>query len=302
MKGFRSTDFHHLYQRSVDKGVIFYSEEDRIVYYTAAAIQAKKRNVKVAAAAIMYTHTHQSVMGDSSEDISRYIHDLDSSFSKQYNLRYKRKGRLFQKRLGWSHKHTEKEKRSNIIYVLNNHVEKGLCLHASDYRWSFLAYMNSDHPFSPEIIWRKVSRILLRACRLVDRRVLKSNPLHYADLDRILPKLNSIEKQQFIDYVIYKYSLVNHTLSLNYFGSKEALVYATDSTTGGEYDISEEFSPHKDTAYEKLIKIAEAEGFLQKVYTMSSTEKTEEIIHLHQKYGFNLEQLGKFFHQKISRV
>lgn len=286
----------HIYQRSLDKGVIFYSTSDRLVYYTISSVKAKKWHVRVSAAAIMYTHLHQSAEAESLVELRGYLHDVGTSFSKQYNARYGRVGRLFARRPGRSQKVSLKEKRSNLIYVYNNHVEKGLCRRAVEERWSLLAYAFSDHPFSPPIQQRSMSRALARATKLVVRRVAAGKPLDYGDLDAISSRLDAVEWQQFIDFVIVKYALVDYGRAESYFGTMENLLVAVDSTTGGEYDIAEDYSRDADTGYRNLARAAQDGGYLSHIFSMSEERRNEvvrDVVHLSLA---SPHQVRKFFH------
>jgi len=286
----------HIYQRSIDKGVIFYTPEDRLVYCTVAATKARKHNVMVSAAAIMFTHIHHSVKALSLNSVENYLHDTDTAFAMMYNNRYQRKGCLFQRAPGMSLKSTSKSIRSNLVYVFNNHVEKGLCRRAVEERWSFLPYAISQHPFSAEINRNTAGKVLRKSMNLVDRRVNKCQNLSYSDLDKILTCLDDSEKEQFVDYVIWKYAWVDFSLARKQFGSTEALIVATDSTSGGEYDIHEEYSRDSDVTYRRLIKYAEIRGVLLKVYSADPSERADMAVDAHRRIGASLLLLKKFYH------
>lgn len=295
-KRFFRSAIQHIYLRCIDKGVIFYTVSDRLVYYTLASVKSQRRNVRVLAAAIMFTHVHQSVMSDSYPALYGYLHDLDTSFSRLYNAYHHRSGRLFGKPPGCSQKYSLKEKRTNLIYVYNNHVEKGLCRRAVDERWSLLAYAFSDHPFSPAIQKKTVSRPLRRALNLVDRRVAKCRALEYCDLDGIFARLTPVESQQFVDYVISRYRLVDFAQAAACFDSLEKMVVAADSTTGGEYDINEDFSREGDSGYVALIRDAASAGYLRDIFSMSEERIFNAVESALARSVATPNQVRKFFH------
>jgi len=131
---------------------------------------------------------------------------------------------------------------------------------------------------------------------LVDRRVNKCQNLSYSDLDKILTCLDDSEKEQFVDYVIWKYAWVDFSLAIKQFGSTEALIVATDSTSGGEYDIHEEYSRESDVTYQRLIKYAEIRGVLLKVYSSDPSERADMAVDAHRRIGASLLLLKKFYH------
>lgn len=293
---FDSGALHHIYQRAVDLGVIFYSDKDRLVYYTLAAVKSKQHNVRVAAAAIMYTHIHQSVQVDGVHAIDGYLHDLNTSFARLYNHHYSRKGELFQKPPGKSQKLSSKTKRSNIIYVFNNHVEKGLCQRAENERWSLLAYATSESPFSQPLNVKTCSRRLLRAKKLVDRRVDTGKALEYIDLDGLFSELSETEREQFIDYSIIRYSLIDFRMAASLFDGMQNLIISVHSSVGNEYDIKEDRTKFKDTAYVKLCKYAHSNGFLMSIYSMDDKKRREIIQKTKRETGICDFLIGRFFH------
>lgn len=302
MKRKRSEKFYpqalqHIYHRCEDRGVLFYSLEDRLVYYSLGAVHSKKNNVKVAAVSLMFTHLHQSARARSRKDLTCYLRNTDSAFTRLYNRRYGRtESQLFDRPVGESQKYSSKAQRANIIYVFNNHVEKGLCHEAVQERWSFLAYAFSDHPFSPPVNLRTASKTLIKALRLVDRRVAKCKNLEYCDLDKILSALDSVETEQFVDYVISKYAWIDFNIGISAFGSLSEMLIAINSTTGAENDIKEEFTSQKDSGYVKLIQFSRDSGFLDRIYTMNGSEKMSWIMKARNELLISYDQLKKFFH------
>lgn len=286
----------HIYQRAIDKGVIFYTIEDRIVYYTLAAVNSRKMGVKVLAFSIMFTHTHQSAIARRLEHLRAYLHDVDTSFSRSYNFRYSRHGRLFEKPPGRSQKRSSKDIRSNLAYVFNNHVEKGLCRYAVDERWSFLAYATSSHPYSKEIDLKTASKDLLKAINLVSRRVRKNKPLEYGDLDRILPKLNDEEVEQFIDFVISRYELIDFNLTTSHYEDVRTMILAIDSTTGGEYEIREDCTKEKDTGYLALTEYFESYYSIKDIFKLPDYEKMDFFISTRRAIQASDDQIRKFIH------
>lgn len=295
-KGFSKRAIQHIYMRCKDRGVLFYTIQDRLVYYTLAAVKAKKHGIKVYAASLMFTHIHQSVSADSIDSLRNYIHDTNTSFSRLYNKHYNRTGTLFERRPGHSQKITSKEKRSNIIYVFNNHVEKGICKTAISERWSFLAYGSSDHPFSHELNRDRCSKSLKRYLNLIDRRINRLKGLEYCDLDRAFAILSSEEKEQMVDYIISGYSLIDFSIAIPHFGSFQSMITAIDSTTGGEYEIQEDYTKLKDTGYVDLIRQAESEGYLPKLYSLSNKERMEKVVFYSQFLSSHSDHLRRFFH------
>lgn len=294
---FRTDAVQHIYQRAVDHGVIFYSLEDRLVYYTLAASKARKHHITVILASIMFTHIHQSVQTPSLAALRSYLHDLNSAFSRLYNFRYSRDGQLFERPIGHSQKVTSKDKRSNYVYIANNHVEKRLCNEAMQERWSFLAYAASDHPFSKSLSMEDSSKALQKAIRLADRRCLKLKSLEYSDLERILPSLNQVEYEQFIDYVISRFAWIDFSKGIAMFGGLSNMITAVNSTTGGEYDISEDYDSLPDKAYVEMTDLMARIGKSREVYSMNMADKSALSLHMLKHTSASIHHIRKFFHE-----
>ena len=293
---FSSKALHHVYVRCADKGVIFYTLEDRIVYYTLAATSSRRWNVRVDSAALMFTHVHEGMEADSEANLTACIRGQNSAYARVFNNRYQRSGQLFDRPVGHSQKNSSKEKRTTTIYIYNNHVEKGLCRKAEDERWSLLAYAITDHPFSEAIDRKGCSHALSKGVRLIDRRVRHNTPLRYADLDRILPFLSKLETEQFVDYVISRFALIDFSKTIKSFGSIEDMMTAVNSTTGSEYDIKEDFYRQTDTGYVNLVKYASQGGFIRRIFEMSSDEKISRIMEARYIPDVSDAHLRRFFH------
>lgn len=286
----------HVYQRAKDHGVIFYSLEDRIVYYTLAAVKSKKFEVTVLAAAVMYTHLHQSLKTSRLASLRKYLNSLNSTFARLYNRHYRRENSFFDWNPGRAQKSSPKSKRSNIIYVFNNHEEKHLCNKAIEERWSLLAYAKSDHPFSKVINFKHASEPFLKAIRLVDKRLEKATYLSYKDLSKVFPYLNNTEIEQFTDYVISRYQLIDYAAAAELFGGIGNMIASIGNTTGSEFDLKEDFNSLTDQAYVELVEYADKEGLAYKIYRLEPDEKTEWASRAKIATSATLHHLCKFFH------
>lgn len=298
-KQFSPYAFQHIYQRANDLGVIFYSDLDRIVYYTIDAVASKKYGITVHAASIMFTHTHKSITAKTVSSMFRYLDSIGTSFARMYNTHYGRSGPLFCRIPGIAQKKSSKDKRTNLIYVFNNHVEKKLCTHAEEERWSFLAYAKSNNPYSEPIDYGNISKPLKKSLRLVERRIIKQRPIEYVDLEKILPILNSTEREQFIDYVISHYSLIDFGSASTEFNCTDDMFTAIHASTGSEYSINEDFTSLPDTPFLELIDFAKRREILDKIYQLEETQKSNYVVCALESTAASRQHLEKFFHMKI---
>lgn len=287
----------HIYQRALDKGVIFYTDEDRIVYYTTAAAVKRKYDITVCASSLMFTHMHHSVKCRSLRILRKFLQDLDSTFARAYNKEHKREGQLFCNQPGISQKASWKAKKTNIIYVFNNHVEKKICTSAVQERWSLLAYAMSEHPFSEPIV--SPSAGLKRAIHLVNRRVSSNLPLKYKDLHKILPSLDNIENEQFIDYVIVKFALIDYVSASEYFQDFDSMMTAVNSVEGGEWNLKEDYYNAPDTQFLELTKWFSANSNQKSPHSLSAPKKWDMIMRAKYETSALDCHLERFFHLKF---
>lgn len=245
----------HVYQRALDKGIIFYTAIDRLVYLSIASVESRKLGVRILAMAIMFSHIHQSCASDSKEVISKYIQDTSSIFARMHNNEYGQHGSLFARPFGSSLKRTAKEIRSNLAYVNNNHTEKGLCTNAVEARWNLLAYRRSRHPFS-EPLGRQASQALTQAISWINAAASKNKYLTYKLLHKAFKGLSDQEQEQLIDYIISSYPVVDYESAEGFFGGFEQMLTAFDSNTGNEYALREEYTSAPDIAYVQLTSFA----------------------------------------------
>lgn len=236
---FYSGKVNHVYQRTEDWVNIFYSDEDFLVYYTIFSVCARSSDVNALELCLMYDHTHSLLITENVQELSAFIDRFSSWFVKEYNHNIGRKGKLFHKNYGSAPKWSEKDVRSAINYVGNNPVEKQLCETAEQYRWNFLAYAESDNPFSEKYIPRKASRHLRNAIKEVKLMEEQNLPLKYVHLKRMMHKLTPKEREQFIDQVIMMYLPFDYDKLISYFGSYETMLAAMKSNTGNEHDLRE---------------------------------------------------------------
>lgn len=244
---------NHCYQNTVDGNLIFYSVSDYLVYFTTFCIVARKYKVKVLALCLMPDHIHMSVAAASNDELSGFVGEVTSRFVSGQNEFSGCSGQLMNHPFGSAPKKGDKAARSNIIYVANNPVERRLVKKAKDYRWGFLAYAESDHPFSEKLIQSKASRPLRRALKTVDAQYAQGRPLTYHSLKGMFASLDKKEAQQLTDYIISKYSVIDFEEAVRFFDTYEDMIVAINSNTGAEYDLNEVFVGKNDIYYTSMI-------------------------------------------------
>ena len=270
----------HLYIRGARRQTIFFEELDRLVYLMAFSTTARKTGIIILALAVMFDHLHSIGIFQNREQMADFERNHLSYFALAYNQDAGRKGSLFEKAYGNAPKWTPKKIKSAIIYVGNNQVEKQLCEKAEEHRWNLIAYLKSDHPYSPPIERKKASAQLRRCLKTVDSFVGQNTVIPYRVLRRLFGGLTALESEQLTDYIVSHYNPIDKKAVLSFFdGSYEQYLLALHSTTGNDFDIKEDLKIPSDIPYVQLITICKHSIFKDNLKTIQGApqERKKEI-------------------------
>lgn len=252
----------HTYQRTESGFNIFYEVEDYLVYYTIFSIWSKRYNIVVYGLCLMIDHLHSLISASTSQDFTTFVNEVTSCFVREYNQEHKRSGPLFCKSFGSALKLGLKRLRTAISYLYNNPVERQLCRYAQEYRWNFLAYAFSSHPFSEKLDLRSASRSLRRVLKEVDGTHARKRYLSYTQLKRMFASLDKGDKARLIDYIIVRYSVIRYDLlTKSCYDGVENMLVAINSNAGSEYDIKEVKWTRSDAEYRKLHRYVHDRGY-----------------------------------------
>jgi REP element-mobilizing transposase RayT len=145
--------FHHVMNRSNERRQIFYDDADHYLLINAIFTFSSRYNIIVIAYAIMPNHFHLMVH-DREGNLSRFMHDMSSTFAFNYNRKNNRVGHVFQGRFKSQVVDSTKYAVALSRYIHLNPVniskyaattleEKAEVL--KNYRWSSLAhYVSPD--------------------------------------------------------------------------------------------------------------------------------------------------------------
>lgn len=293
--------FEHIYIRSLNQFVIFYSMEDRLVYYTVFAVMAKRYRVTVLALALMFDHIHHLVKTTSKEIYGKFVGVTTSTFAMAYNRDSGRKGPLFHKAYGNSAKHRDKDVRSCIAYNYNNSVEKILFNRAEQDRWNLLAYIDNSHPFSGEISRTTASKKLLKS---MDAAVLyhgRNEYLDYPVVRRLFDGLVPEERGQLLDFIISLYLPIDKESLLGYYKSYDAMVLAINSNTGKEYDMDEIYDPESHQDFVRMLDLTLRSSFAadpRSIILAPDDQKWKIAQTFMDRAGASLNHAKRFLHLK----
>lgn len=294
---------HHIYQRTVDGVLLFYTVRDHLVHFSVFSVCARRYGIKVLGFCQMPDHLHLSVRPSRRDQMSGFMKESAICFVKEYNSSIGRSGPILESCFGSAPKIKDKRVRENVVYLYNNPVERGLCMMAEDYQWNFLAYAWSDHPFSEPFIYRRASWKMKKAVRMLKDCCKSGNYLRYHFLDSLFEELDQRETAQLIDMIINLYQFIDYNAALSYYGSMEKMLSAIHSNTGTEHDIREVFDAGTDRVYIKMAQLIRKGGRYRNVREVTVAPVKEKIRlfrEIQARTGATGRQIAKFLHLPFS--
>ena len=239
----------HVYQRTLNGHLLFYTISDFLVFFTIFCREAKRWNMHILGVCPMYDHIHVLVEKCDSQSLYRFVQAYTRQYAGEFNLSIGSKGSIFKETFGRAEKYGTKEVRSACSYLYNNPGEKMLCERSEDYRWTFLAYAKSRHPFSIPLILSKAPSRLRKAIKIVNYYHSIGKYLSHPRIETLFRCLSLSEKQQLIDYIITIYNCIDYDRLFSLYGSYDQACLAFASNQGNEFSIHEEFTPGSHKAY-----------------------------------------------------
>jgi len=139
--------FYHIISRGNEKGKIFASDSDRKKFLDYLKKIIVRYHIKIHTYCLMYNHYHL-LLETERPNISRVMHDLNSSYTAYFNARYKRAGHLFQGRYKSILVQADEYLHSLSRYIHLNPVRANITKNPEDYFWSSYRYFISDEKVS----------------------------------------------------------------------------------------------------------------------------------------------------------
>ena len=242
----------HCYQLSAGGGLLFYSYSDYLVWFSIVCLAARRHRIALLAVCPMPDHIHLSLTALSSGDLSAFMRDINREYAVHFRSVCKISGPIFSSPFGSAPKYGAKKGRTNLIYVWNNPVERQLVPRAEDYRWNFLAFAATPHPFSRQLIIRRARKAVKEAVKEIKGLFENGRRLNHAQLKRIFSRLSPEESQQITDFVISTYNNIDYAEAIKYFDSYQDLLIAVHANTGSEHDLNEVFIGKSDKHYQRM--------------------------------------------------
>ena len=130
------TSFFHVMTQGINKSYIFEKEQE-IKHYIDIMYKIKnKYDVRIIAYCIMNNHAHILVKVKNIEDLSGFMHNLNTQYAIFYNKRNNRVGYVFRDRYKSQGIYTERQLYNCISYIFYNPVKVGICKKPEEYPYS----------------------------------------------------------------------------------------------------------------------------------------------------------------------
>ena len=299
LRKFPVDTFQHIYQQAINRFVIFFSMEDRLVYYTIFSVMARNYGITVLALTLMFDHVHFLIQAVGREIYAKFIGVMTSTFVMAYNRDSGRKGRLFRKAYGNSAKRRDKDIRTCVAYNYNNSVEKKLFTRAEQDRWNLLAYIGSPYPFSKPIDKETASKKLLRSMDAATQFHRRNAYLDYPVVRKLFDGLDDTEREQLLDFIITLYLPIDKEKLLSYYKSYDDMVLAINSNTGSEYDLDEVYDPESHLCFERMLNVVHHSSFSdnpRSILLAPAAKRWQIAEALMSRTGATLNQVKRFLH------
>ena len=147
------TGFYHIYARGVGGQIIYEDDIDHKAFLSTVARQLGKagQDVEVIAWCLMDNHFHMLVRGDV-DRIAQVMQVSLSSYARNFNKRYGRKGHLFQNRFGSQAIGSEEYFLQAVRYIHQNPLRSHIAATES-YRWSsYREYISTPVLVNTELV------------------------------------------------------------------------------------------------------------------------------------------------------
>ena len=293
---------NHIYQITLDRGVLFYNDADCLVFITLVFVKAVLHDIHLTGLCLMVNHIHMQASARSLKELNGFERDITALYTRFYNNENKRTGPLFKTPFGSASKMDSFDMCDNILYILNNPTVKKLCLKAEEYRWNFLAYKFSRNPFSEKIIDSEISRELRLAMFIVKDSANKLKPIGYDFLNLYKDFLNDKEWNQLTDYIISTYNVIDYEWDVRLFGSVEKFMSAVHSSKGKETEIKEYSGGKTFIPYYQMSSIFKRAFSSRSVFDLGIQDTVSAVRLFIAKMNASTYHISKFLHIAPEKV
>ena len=135
-RNYINTTFFHIMVQGLNKEFIFNKDEDKKQYLKFVNKIKKEVNIMIISYCIMDNHIHILVKTNATDQLSKFMHKVNTLYAIYYNQKYNRVGYVFRDRYKSQIIYSEKQLYTCINYIHNNPVKAKICKFPCEYEYS----------------------------------------------------------------------------------------------------------------------------------------------------------------------
>ena len=135
---YQQVNFFHIMVQGINRSYIFEDSKDKEYYIKFFKEKADEYELDILTFCVMDNHVHFVIHTESIDELSAFMHKINSKYATYYNKKYDRVGYVFRDRYKSQEIISESQLYKGINYVYNNPVKAKMTLTPKDYK--FLDY------------------------------------------------------------------------------------------------------------------------------------------------------------------
>lgn len=146
-RGKSESGVYHIILRGINQQDIFYEDDDFQRFLETIADKKSEQEFLLHAYCLMNNHVHLLIQ-ENTDNISRIMSRLGTSYAWWYNRKYNRSGYVFQGRFGSECVENDAYMLTVMRYIHNNPVKAAISAQPEDYPWSSIHayYEGKEYP------------------------------------------------------------------------------------------------------------------------------------------------------------
>lgn len=144
MDEFVEGEFYHVYNRGLLKQQIYFGERDYLRFLEKLEKYLQESKFRLHAYCLMPNHFHMLLEQGEGETLTDLMNRLQGSYGRYFNIRYNKKGNVFEGRFKVKHIKTDEYMLQVAKYIHRNPLEAKLVKRLLDYPWSSYRSYLSD--------------------------------------------------------------------------------------------------------------------------------------------------------------
>ena len=142
--------FFHLMTQGINKEYIFENNSEKVAYEKLILLQTEEFNVNILAYCIMDNHAHILIRVKEVENMSNFMHKINSQYATYYNKKHHRTGYVFKNRYKSQMINSLKHLYRCIDYIHDNPVKAGICETREQYKFSSYSNLYQNNQIKEE--------------------------------------------------------------------------------------------------------------------------------------------------------